>query len=433
MATDDTREVIAEVKERIQEELSIEVADLGYMPEATEIEEIISKIYESIAYVLPLKQDDLGTLRQSLVDDFLYFGPLQPYLTDPSVTEVCANGPDKIFIEVEGRMQRAQGAHFDGEDHLRRIIDQIGQGVNRRCDENSPVMDARLPDGSRVNAVISPVALDGSALTVRKFAKEQISAEDYVDWASASPAMMDFLRAAVAGRCSIVVAGGTGTGKTTLLNILSRAIPEGERIITIEDSAELQLAHENLVRMESRPANIEGAGKITIHDLLRNALRMRPDRIIVGECRDVEALEMINAMSTGHDGSLTTVHANDVLSTFSRLEDMVRKCGIGYDAATIKRLISQAVNLVVVIKKFVDGSRKIVSITALTGNMEGDVISKEELFRFEPSGFGESGHQLGCFVGSGVPMDAIISRIESWGQTVDDAWFFDRFDPDERK
>lgn len=433
MSAENTREVIAEVKARVQEELSIEVADLGFMPDADELEDMISRIYETLSYSLPLGQDELDDLRQDLVDDFLYFGPLQPFLADPAVTEICVNGPDSIFIEVDGRMQRAEGACFDSEAHLRRVIDQIGQGVNRRCDENSPIMDARLPDGSRVNAVIPPLALDGSVLTIRKFAKEAITAEGYVSWGSASPAMMAFLAAAVAGRCSIVVAGGTGSGKTTLLNILSHAIPEDERIITIEDSAELQLAQEDLVRMESRPANIEGAGLVTIHDLLRTALRQRPDRIIVGECRDAEALEMINAMTTGHDGSLTTVHANDVLTTFSRLEDMVRRCGIGYDSATIKRLISQAVNLVVIVKRFADGSRKVTSITALTGTMEGEVISKEELFRYEPLGFGQSGQQLGCFCGGGVPMDSIIERIESWGQSVDDDWFFDRYDPDERR
>ena len=430
MGAENAREVVAALKVRVQEELSIEVADLGHMPEAAELENMISRIYDALTYILPLGQDELAVLRQSLVDDFLHYGPLQPYLADPAVTEVCVNGPDKVFVEVDGHMQRVEDVRFDDEDHLRRIIDRIGQGVNRRCDENSPIMDARLPDGSRVNAVIGAISLDGSALTIRKFATERLSAEDYVGWGSASPAMMAFLAAAVAGRCSIVVAGGTGSGKTTLLNVLSQAIPEHERIVTIEDSAELQLAQDDLVRMESRPANIEGAGRITIHDLLRNALRMRPDRIIVGECRDTEALEMINAMTTGHDGSLTTVHANDVPTTFSRLEDMVRRCGIGYDSPTIKRMISQAVNLVVVVKRFADGSRKIVSITALTGTMEGGVISKEELFRYEPAGFGPSGKQLGCFCGCGVPMDSIIGRIESWGQEVDEDWFFDRCDPD---
>lgn len=431
MAANDARGLAAEVKSRVQEELSVEVADLGYLPDEDKLEEMIAGIYGRVADLLPLDADGIADLRRSLIDDFLHYGPLHPYLSDPEVTEVCANGPDKIYIEVDGRMRRAEGAGFDGENHLMRVVNQIGQAVNRRCDEASPIMDARLPDGSRVNAVSRALSIDGTALTIRKFPAERPTAEDYVRWGSASPAMMAFLSAAVAGRCSIVVAGGTGAGKTTLLNILSHAIPADERIITIEDAAELQLAHEDLVRMESRPANIEGAGRVTIHDLLRTALRMRPDRIIVGECRDSEALEMVNAMTTGHDGSLTTVHANDVLTTFSRLEDMVRRCGVGYDSATIKRMISQAVNLVVVVKRFVDGSRKIASITALTGAMEGDVIAKEELFRYVPAGFGPSGRQLGEFCGCGVPMDAVIDRIESWGQTVDEDWFFDRFDPDE--
>ena len=430
MAATDARGLAAEVKARVQEELSVEVADLGYLPDEDELEGMIGTIYGKIADVLPLDSEDAADLRRSLVDDFLHYGPLHEFLVNPTITEVCANGPRDIFVEVDGRMRRAEGASFDSDDHLMRIVNQIGQQVNRRCDEAAPIMDARLPDGSRVNAVSRSVSIDGTALTIRKFPAERLTAEDYVHWGSASPAMMAFLSAAVAGRCSVVVAGGTGAGKTTLLNILSHAIPEDERIITIEDAAELQLSHDDLVRMESRPANIEGAGRITIHDLLRTALRMRPDRIIVGECRDAEALEMVNAMTTGHDGSLTTVHANDVPTAFSRLEDMIRRCGIGYDSTTIKRMISQAVNLVVVVRRYVDGSRKIASITALAGGMEGDVISKEELFRYEPSGFGASGRQLGEFHGCGVPMDDIIDRINSWGQAVDDDWFFDRYDPE---
>lgn len=426
------RELVGEVKARVQEELSVEVADLGYLPDADKLEAMIDEAYGRLADALPLDADEASELRNRLVDDILHYGPLHPFLADEAVTEICANGPDKVFIEVEGKMRRAEGAGFDDGDHLMRIVNQIGQTVNRRCDEAAPIMDARLPDGSRVNAVSDAVSIDGTALTIRKFPKERLSAEDFVKWGSASPAMMAFLTSAVAGRCSIVVAGGTGAGKTTLLNILSHAIPENERIITIEDAAELQLSHDDLVRMESRPANIEGAGRVTIHDLLRTALRMRPDRIIVGECRDAEALEMINAMTTGHDGSLTTVHANDVPTTFSRLEDMVRRCGVGYDSTTIKRMISQAVNLVVVVRRYVDGTRKIASITALTGSMEGDVISMEELFRFEPSGFDASGRQLGAFCGCGVPMDGIIDRIGSWGQSVDEDWFFDRFDPSEK-
>ncbi len=433
MAAADKRSLTAEVKARVQEELSVEVANLGRSPEPDELKAMIMSIYGKMADALPLDPEDVSNLRQSLVDDFLHYGPLHPYLSDPTVTEVCANGPEAIFVEIDGRMRRAEGARFDDEDHLMRIINQIGQQVNRRCDEAAPIMDARLPDGSRVNAVARSVSIDGTALTIRKFPHERPSIDDFVSWGSASPAMMGFLAAAVAGRCSIVVAGGTGAGKTTLLNILSHAIPEDERVITIEDAAELRLAHEDLVRMESRPANIEGAGRITTHDLLRTALRMRPDRIIVGECRDAEALEMINAMTTGHDGSLTTIHATDVPTAFSRLEDMVRRCGIGYDSATIKRMISQAVNLVVVVRRYVDGSRKIASITALTGGMEGSAICKEELFRYEPSGFDASGRQLGEFVGCGVPMDCIIDRIESWGQSVDEGWFFDRFDPERRR
>ena len=286
-------------------------------------------------------------------------------------------------------------------------------------------MDARLPDGSRVNAVIPPLAVNGTALTIRKFAKDRMSALDLLAAETLSPAMLAFLAAAVSGRCSIVVAGGTGSGKTTLLNVLSAFIPAHERIVTVEDAAELQLKQDDLVSLESRPPNIEGKGEVTIHDLVKNALRMRPDRIVVGEVRDVEALEIINAMTTGHDGSLTTIHANDAQTALSRLETMLLKSSSGYDAATVRKMIAQAVDLVVVIGRMLDGTRKILSVNAIAG-MEGPVISLEELFAFEQGPLLPGGRVSGAFAGAGFQPERVRNRIESWGVAYNPSWFFDR-------
>ncbi|MEG1624216.1 MAG: CpaF family protein [Raoultibacter sp.] len=426
-ATD--KELMARVKSQIQDELSAQVADQGKVPEESALEAMIAAIVasrtEAMGSSLPHSPEKLT---REIVDDFLYLGPLQALLSDSTITEIAVNGPEKVYVERDGKMELAAGVCFDDEAHLRRIIDRIGQRVNRRCDDASPLMDARLLDGSRVNAAIPPLAVNGSALTIRKFAQDRMDAIDLLEAESLSPAMLAFLAAAVAGRCSIIVAGGTGSGKTTLLNILSAFIPHNERIVTIEDSAELQLKQDDLVSLESRPANIEGKGEITIHDLVKNALRMRPDRIIVGECRDTETIEMINAMTTGHDGSLTTIHANDVVTTFSRLETMLLKGSSRYDTSTVKRMIAQAIDLIVIIERLVDGTRKIVSITAVTG-MEGDVISTEKLFVFNrDKGFSAQGTVLGTFVGMRAQPENIRNRIESWGVAYNKNWFFNSYE-----
>ena len=421
---------LSHLKTDVQTELVSRISELGSSPTQVIIREIIEDVCAKVISSSGLRLDlvDYRRVIKDIIDDFLFLGPLQPFLADDDVTEIAVNGSQCIFIERFGRMELT-GSRFADESHLRRIIDRIGQEVNRRCDEKSQMMDARLQDGSRVNAVIAPISFKGSALTIRKFNREHMTDSDLLREESLSPAMLSFLEAAVKGRCSIVVAGGTGSGKTTLLNVLSRFIPVHERVVTIEDAAELQLSLENLVALEARPANIEGVGAVTIYDLVVNALRMRPDRIVVGECRGIEALDMINAMTTGHDGSLTTIHANDVITTFTRLENMIRLAVQTYESRTIRAMIAQAIDLVVVVKRFSDGSRKISSITALMG-MEADVITTEELFRFEQTGAGARNGKcgsgvMGCFVGCQNPVPELIKRIESWGGMVDQSWFYD--------
>lgn len=425
-AESETRAAVSMLKARVQDEVSARVADMGEAPDEARVTALIGEALGAYLAASPeLATLDEKALAREIADDFLRFGPLQSLLADDSVTEIAANGPWRIYVERKGRMEPEPGVRFDDEAHLRRIVDRIGTRVNRRCDDASPLMDARLPDGSRVNAVIPPLAVNGTALTIRKFAKDRMSALDLLAAETLSPAMLAFLAAAVSGRCSIVVAGGTGSGKTTLLNVLSAFIPAYERIVTVEDAAELQLKQDDLVSLESRPPNIEGKGEVTIHDLVKNALRMRPDRIVVGEVRDVEALEIINAMTTGHDGSLTTIHANDAQTALSRLETMLLKSSSGYDAATVRKMIAQAVDLVVVIGRMLDGTRKILSVNAIAG-MEGPVISLEELFAFEQGPLLPGGRVSGAFAGAGFQPERVRNRIESWGVAYNPSWFFDR-------
>ena len=425
-AESETRAAVSMLKAHVQDEVSARVADMGEAPDEARVTALIGEALGAYLTASPeLATLDEKALAREIADDFLRFGPLQSLLADDSVTEIAANGPWRIYVERKGRMEPEPSVRFDDEAHLRRIVDRIGTRVNRRCDDASPLMDARLPDGSRVNAVIPPLAVNGTALTIRKFAKDRMSALDLLAAETLSPAMLAFLAAAVSGRCSIVVAGGTGSGKTTLLNVLSAFIPAYERIVTVEDAAELQLKQDDLVSLESRPPNIEGKGEVTIHDLVKNALRMRPDRIVVGEVRDVEALEIINAMTTGHDGSLTTIHANDAQTALSRLETMLLKSSSGYDAATVRKMIAQAVDLVVVIGRMLDGTRKILSVNAIAG-MEGPVISLEELFAFEQGPLLPGGRVSGAFAGAGFQPERVRNRIESWGVAYNPSWFFDR-------
>jgi pilus assembly protein CpaF len=349
----------------------------------------------------PLTASDRARITQEVADDILGYGPLEPYLRDPDITEVMVNTADQIYVERAGQIHVVPG-HFADEAHLRRTIDKIVARVGRRIDETSPMVDARLPDGSRVNAIIPPLAIDGASLTIRKFATDPYVIDDLIGFGTLSRPAADFLEACVQGRLNILVSGGTGAGKTTMLNVLSSFVPESERIVTIEDSAELQLHQEHVVRLESRPPNIEGTGTVTIRDLVRNSLRMRPDRIIVGEIRDDAALDMLQAMNTGHDGSISTVHSNSTRDALARLDTMTMMAGLDLPTRAIREQVASALNLIVHIKRLRDGSRHVTHITEVVG-MEGDVISLQDIFAFDDSsGFDEAGHSRGTLKATGL-------------------------------
>jgi pilus assembly protein CpaF len=353
----------------------------------------------------PLSDAERERVAADIAQDILGYGPLEPFLRDPSVTEIMVNSTEFIYVEREGHLQRTR-SRFATEEGLRRVVDRIAAKVGRRIDESSPMVDARLPDGSRVNAIIPPLAVDGSALTIRKFSRDPLQVEDLVRLGTMTAEVATLLSACVKGRLNVLITGGTGTGKTTLLNVLSSFIPEDHRIVTIEDAVELQLRQDHIVRLEYRPPNIEGRGEITIRDLVRNSLRMRPDRIIVGEVRGGEALDMLQAMNTGHEGSMSTLHANSPRDALNRLETMVMMAGIELPVKAIREYISSALRLVVHLARFKDGSRRISQITEVTG-MEGDLISLQDVFRFEYLASGEDGRVNGTIRASGIrPMFA---------------------------
>ncbi len=349
----------------------------------------------------PLKTDERRRLIREVTDDVLGYGPLQNLLDDDDVTEIMVNGPDNVYVERGGRLTRAQ-ARFSSEEHLRRVIERIVSRVGRRIDESSPLVDARLEDGSRVNAIIPPLAFSGSSLTIRKFGKVPLKVEDLVARDSLSPQMVELLRACVQARLNVLVSGGTGTGKTTMLNVLSSFIPTDERIVTIEDAVELQLQQDHVVRLESRPRNIEGRGEITIRDLVRNSLRMRPDRIIVGEVRGGESLDMLQAMNTGHDGSLSTLHANTPRDAVARLETMVLMAGMDLPLRAIREQIASAIDVIVHLTRLRDGTRRVTHVTEVQG-MEGDVVTLQDAFSFDyHAGVDATGKFLGTTRSTGV-------------------------------
>ena len=365
----------------------------------------------------PLTGADRTRIAQEVADDILGYGPLEPYLRDPTVTEVMVNGPDLIFVEQDGRITCVDG-RFNDEAHLRRTIDKIVSRVGRRVDESSPMVDARLPDGSRVNAVIPPIALDGSMLTVRKFAADPFRANDLVDFGTMTRPVADFLDACVRGSLNVLVSGGTGSGKTTTLNVLSASIPTAERIVTIEDAAELQLDQAHVLRLESRPANVEGKGQISIRDLVRNALRMRPDRIVVGEVRDGAALDMLQAMNTGHDGSLSTVHANSPRDALARLETMVLMAGIELPVRAIREQVASAVDLIVHQSRLKDGSRRITHVTEVIG-METEIITLQDIFLCDfGMGFDDAGRFCGVLKSTGL-RPRVLDKLADRGVSVD--------------
>jgi len=333
-------------------------------------------------------------------------------LDDPDVSEVMVNGPKKVYVEKKGKLIKT-GVTFEDNDQVLRIIDRIILPLGRRVDADSPTVDARLPDGSRVNAIVPPVAIDGASITIRKFRKDKLSMQQLVEFGSITPSMSEFLRACVISRLNIIISGGTGSGKTTLLNVLSSLIPETERIVTIEDAAELQLQQEHIVRLETKAADLSGKGQVTIRDLVRNALRMRPDRIIVGECRGGETLDMLQAMNTGHDGSLTTLHANTPRDALSRTETMVLMAGMDLPIKVIRQQVSSAIDLIVQQTRLKDGTRKVTAITEVAG-MEGDTIVLTDIFRFEQTGMSPDGKILGQLKPTGI-RPLFTPRLETAG------------------
>jgi pilus assembly protein CpaF len=406
-----TKDAFFELKERVQDKLIAELDPQMDISKTEEVRHTIEDLYDQILSQegTILSRQERQRLFEQIVAEILGFGPIEPLLADESITEIMVNGPNKIYIERKGKLEKVN-LTFESDDHLMRIIDRIVSPLGRRIDESSPYVDARLPDGSRVNAIIPPLALNGPTLTIRKFSKTPLTIDDLIRFGSVTAEAIEFLKACVIARLNIIVSGGTGSGKTTFLNILSGFIPDDERIITVENAAELQLRQEHVVTLESRPPNIEGKGEVTIRDLVINCLRMRPDRIVVGECRGGEALDMLQAMNTGHDGSLTTAHANSPRDTLSRLETMVLMAGMDLPVRAIREQIASAVDVIIQQQRMQDGSRKIVNVTEVQG-MEGDVIVMSDIFAFEQQGM-EAGRVIGRLKPTGI-RPKFVERIEA--------------------
>jgi len=411
-----------ELKTRIHRKL-VEQLDLARMAGdddaiREQVKEVVGVLCEQENTLLNFNERQ--RLIAEILDETFGLGPLEVLLSDPGISDILINGPYQVFVERRGSLETTD-VRFRDNAHLMHVIDKIVSAVGRRCDETCPLVDARLADGSRVNAVIPPLAIDGPSMSIRRFGADPITWDDYLNFKSCTPQMRDFLEACVAGRLNVLIVGGTGSGKTTLLNNLSGFIPEEERIVTIEDAAELQLRQPHIVRLETRPANIEGKGRITIRELLINSLRMRPDRIVVGECRGAETLDMLQAMNTGHDGSLTTVHANNTRDAVQRVETMVMMAGFDLPVKAIRQQFASAVDVIVQAQRLTGGPRKITTVTEVQG-MEGDIITMQDLFCFEQIGVNDAGKAFGQFVATGI-RPAFLDRLKAHGAAVDTELF----------
>lgn len=389
---------------------SIEGQEFQITNKAEFMKQRLNEVYSQARVNLP--EDIRQQIFHDILDELTGFGPIQPLLDDPDISEVMVNGPKKVFVEKNGKLTKSP-ITFDDDNHVLRIIDRIILPLGRRVDIDSPTVDARLPDGSRVNAVIPPVSIDGPSITIRKFKKDKLSVEQLIKFGSLTPNMGEFIKACVHAHLNIVISGGTGSGKTTLLNVLSSFIPESERIVTIEDAAELQLQQDHVLRMETKVANVDGRGAVTIRDLVKNSLRMRPDRIIVGECRGGETLDMLQAMNTGHDGSLTTLHANTPRDAISRMETMVLMSGMDLPLKVVRQQISSAIDLIIQQTRLKDGSRKVTAITEVVG-MEGETVVLTDIFKFEQTGVSKDGKIDGELKATGI-RPLFSPRLEAAG------------------
>ena len=417
--------VEVEWKQRIYQRLLslLDLARLSRTDDRTariQIRDLTNRLFLEESAPLSLAQRQL--IQRQIEDEVLGLGPLEPLLSDPTISDILVNGSGQVYLERKGKLERSS-IRFHDDAHLMNIIDRIVSAVGRRVDESAPMVDARLKDGSRVNVIIPPLAIDGPVLSIRRFAVESLMPKDLIGFGTLTLEAMEVLEAMVHARLNIVISGGTGSGKTTLLNVLSRFVPENERIITIEDSAELQLRQPHVVRLETRPANIEGRGQVTQRDLVRNSLRMRPDRIVVGEVRGAEALDMLQAMNTGHDGSLTTIHANSARDALSRIETMVAMSGVQLPIRALRAQISSAISAVVHTERQEDGKRRLISLQEING-MEGDTITMTEIFSFQRRGMSAHGEVLGELRATGI-IPAFYKRIKQRGITLP----IDRFTP----
>ncbi len=397
--TSDYQQVKADLHRKILDRLNLE--KLGRTVGDSAREEVLQVVRSSITSEgVPLSFSERERLAREILDEIFGLGPLEPLLKDPTISDILVNRYNSVYIERAGKIEHIP-LTFKDDAHLMQIIDRIVSRVGRRVDESSPMVDARLPDGSRVNAIIPPLAIDGPCLSIRRFGRDPLTARNLLDNKTVTEAMLELLAAMVKGKLNIIISGGTGAGKTTLLNVLSGYIPNTERIITIEDAAELQLRQEHIVRLETRPPNIEGKGAIRQRQLVINSLRMRPDRIVVGEVRGDEAFDMMQAMNTGHEGSLTTVHANSPRDALSRIENMVSMANLNIPERAVRTQIASAINAVVQISRLADGTRKVTNVSELTG-MEGDVVTMQDIFVFERQGIGEKGGVKGAFKATGI-------------------------------